>query len=124
MVSPRFRALSAAFAATLALSLAAFGHAASRPAEAPRVGVSSAVSAVTVYGASWCGACRSLEAKLAQRNIPFEKIDVDRNRDAYDRARAASGMGSGIPLTNIVRDTVTWVQGDDADAVERAYKGQ
>ena len=76
-----------------------------------------------MYGASWCGACRSLEAKLAQRNIPFEKIDVDRNREAYDRARAQSGLGPGIPLTHISRDGAKWVQGDDAEAIERAYKG-
>jgi glutaredoxin len=119
----RLRVLGPLAAAALALTLAAGSRAATRPAPPPTVGVSSAVNSITVYGASWCPACRSLEAKLAQRSIPFEQVDVDRNRDAYDRARAASGMGSGIPLTHIAKDTAKWVQGDDADAVERAYKG-
>jgi mycoredoxin len=112
-----------AIAATLALTLTAFGYAASRPSAPQRVGISSSQSAVTVYGASWCSACRSLEAKLNERRIPFDMIDVDKNREAYDRARNASGMGSGIPLTHITQNTSTWVQGDDADAIERAYKG-
>ncbi len=123
MVRVPLRYIGSFVAAALALTLAGGGHAAGRETAAPSAGVSSAVSNVTVYGASWCGPCRHLEAQLTQRNIPFEVIDVDRNREAWDRARAASGMGSGIPLTSIARDTITWVQGDDADAVERAYKG-
>lgn len=113
-----------AIAATLALTLAAGSHAASGSfAPPPRAGISSSQSSVTVYGASWCSACRSLEAKLNERRIPFDMIDVDKNREAYDRARNASGMGSGIPLTHVTQNTSTWIQGDDADAVERAFKG-
>lgn len=127
MASPPLRLLGpAAFVAALALTLAAGGHAASRPSPRTteaRGAISSALTSVTLYGASWCSACRSLEAKLAERNIPFDKIDVDNNREAYERARAASGMGSGIPLTHVTKGTSTWVQGDDADAIERAYKG-
>jgi mycoredoxin len=110
--------------ATLALTLTVASQAASRPSSPPRGAISSSQTAVTVYGATWCSACRSLEAKLDERKIPFSLIDVDKNREAYDRARKASGMGSGIPLTHITQNTSTWVQGDDADAVERAYKGE
>lgn len=113
MLSP-IRALGAFAAVALAIT-AAGGSRAS--------GVSSAQSSVTIYGASWCSACRNLEAKLQKRDVPFDKIDVDQNRDAYERARNASGMGSGIPLTHIHRDGDKWVQGDDADAVEHAYRG-
>lgn len=111
-------------AATVALLLAAGGQAASRPSAPPlRAGISSSQSSVTVYGASWCSACRSLEAKLNERRIPFDMIDIDKHREVYERARNASGMGSGIPLTHITKNTSTWVQGDDADAIERAFKG-
>ena len=113
-----------AIAATLALTLTAGSHAASDSfAPPPRAGISSSQSSVTVYSATWCSACRSLEAKLNERRIPFDTVDVDKNREAYDRARNASGMGSGIPLTHINKNTSTWVQGADADAVERAYNG-
>jgi mycoredoxin len=111
-------------AATLALTLTVGSQAASRPSAPPRAAISSSQTAVTVYGASWCSACRSLEAKLDERRIPFSLIDVDKNREAYDRARRASGMDSGIPLTHITQNASTWVQGDDADAIERAYKGE
>src|SRR5262245_55285772 len=111
-------------AATLALTLTVGSQAASRPSAPPRAAISPSQTAVTVYGASSRSACLSLEAKLDQRRIPFSLIDVDKNQEAYDRARKASGMGSGIPLTHIIQNTSTWVQGDDADAVERAYKGE
>ncbi|MFT3768906.1 MAG: glutaredoxin family protein [Minicystis sp.] len=123
MAALPLRILGSVVVAALALTHADGGHAAGRTSTQIR-GVSSAASSITLYGASWCGACRSLEAKLTQRNIPFDKVDVDRNRDAYDRARAQSGLGNGIPLTHIARDTSKWVQGDDADAVERAWKGE
>lgn len=113
-----------AIVTTLVLTLAAGSHAASRSEERPRVGISSSDSSVTVYGANWCSACKSLEKKLDERRIPFSIVDVDRNPEAHDRAKKASGMGSGIPLTHITQNASTWVQGDDADAVERAYKGQ
>jgi hypothetical protein len=33
-------------------------------------------------------------------------------------------MGSGIPLTNVMKGSSQWFQGDNADAIERAYKGE
>ena len=120
MVHPALPVLGSLVA--LALGVALAGQAGGRPAPADR-SLSSATGGVTIYGATWCGPCRHLEATLTQRNVPFVVVDVDQNSDAYAKARTASGMGSGIPLTNIERSTVTWVQGDDADAVERAYKG-
>jgi glutaredoxin len=124
MASPLLRALGSIAAAALALVAVSRGPARADAPPPATPAISSLAAGVTVYGASWCGACKSLEAKLTQRNIPFEAIDVDRDRAAFDRARAESGKGSSIPLTNISRDTVTWVVGDDANAVERAYKGE
>jgi mycoredoxin len=121
--APRIFLLRLLAPVAVAATLTAGGHAASRPSAPPRVEISSSQSSVTVYGASWCSACRSLEAKLNERRIPFDMIDVDKNREAYERARNASGMGSGIPLSHITQNTSTWVQGDDVDAIERAYKG-
>lgn len=88
--------------------------------------VSSLSSApVTVYGAKWCSACRTLEGGLKDRKIAFEVIDVDDNPSAFARARAASGAASAIPLTSIVRTTgsTVWVVGADVDAVDRAQRG-
>ena len=79
---------------------------------------------VTVYGASWCGACKSLEASLKSRNIPFEAIDVDANPGAYAIAKKAAGTNA-IPVSNILRGPVqTWIVGANPDAVEKAYRGE
>jgi mycoredoxin len=108
----------------LVLTVTADSQAAHRPGDPSRIEISSSDTSVTIYGATWCSACKSLEGKLDARKIPYSVIDVDKNRDAYDKARSASGMGSGIPLTHITQHRSTWVQGDDADAVEKAYNGE
>ena len=80
-------------------------------------------SPITIYGAKWCSACRTLEGGLKDRKIAFEVIDVDDNPSAFSRARAASGAASAIPLTSIVRTSSTvWVVGADIDAVDRAQR--
>lgn len=120
-----FRSFMACTALTaLALTVTAGSQAAYRSGDHSRIEISSSDTSVTVYGATWCSACKSLEGKLDARKIPYSVIDVDKNRDAYDKARNASGMGSGIPLTHITQHRSTWVQGDDADAVEKAYNGE
>lgn len=86
---------------------------------------SLATAPVTVYGAKWCSACKSLEKGLTERKIGFEVIDVDDNPAAFAKARSAAGAGGAIPLTGIVRTSNTvWVVGADVDAVERAQRGE
>ena len=89
-------------------------------------GISSlSTSPVTVYGAKWCSACRTLESGLKDRKIAFEVVDVDDNPTAFARARAASGASNAIPLTSITRSSNTvWVVGSDIDAVDRAQRGE
>jgi mycoredoxin len=94
------------------------------PAVAAEPNVSSlASSGVTIYGAKWCSACRSLERGLTDRKIAFEVIDVDDNPAAFAKARAASGAGSAIPLSSVTTSTkTTWIVGADVEAVDRALK--
>jgi len=82
-------------------------------------------SDVTIYGASWCSACRSLEKSLTERGVPFDVVDVEKNRDSWERAKAAAGAGNAIPLTGVAKGSETvWFVGADADGVERAYKSR
>lgn len=88
-------------------------------------------SRVIVYGADWCRPCQQLKGSLRQRSVPFVFIDID------DQAAMSSTEGrliaelppdkrNGIPLTRVVppnRQT-TWVHGNDAGRVERAYRGE
>jgi len=87
-------------------------------------GEEQVIAQVTVYGAAWCGACKSLEASLKSRGIPFEAIDVDANPGAYAIAKKATGTNA-IPISNIVRGPLqTWIVGANPDAVEKAYRGE
>ena len=81
-------------------------------------------ASVTVYGATWCGPCHSLQASLKERGIPFDLIDIDKDPDAYAWARKTSKTSS-IPLTSILRTgDLKWVVGANPDAVEKAYRGE
>lgn len=94
-----------------------------RPASAEPNVSSLASSPVTVYGAKWCSACKSLESALTARKVAFEVVDVDERPSAFARAREASGTGGSIPLTSIATPSrVVWVVGADPDAVERAQR--
>lgn len=117
--------LGLALAAALVLSaMAPLALAARGGGEPARPGIpSSMASGVTVYGASWCGPCKALERGLRERDIPFEIVDVDRNPDAHERAKQATGT-SAIPVTSVARGAgMVWIVGADVGAVERAYRG-
>lgn len=106
------------------LAVSAFTSEAGARAATPSVS-SLASTPVTVYGATWCSACRALESGLVSRKIAFEKVDVDDNPGAFARARTASGAGGSIPLTGVVRSASTvWIVGADVDAVDRAQRGE
>lgn len=87
------------------------------------LGSESSSAQVTVYSAGWCSACKSLEAALRSRGIPFGTIDVDENPGAFAIAKKATGANA-IPITNVLRGpNHTWIVGANPDAVEKAYRG-
>lgn len=102
----------------------AAGRGGGRPSEAvaePSDPSGPPSSDVVLYGASWCGACRSAAAFLRQRGIAFVERDIERDpgaRDAMQRAARAAGVRpSGIPVIDF-RGRV--IQGFDQRALERA----
>lgn len=87
-------------------------------------GVEQSMAQVTLYTATWCPACKSLDAALRSRGIPFAAIDVDENPAAFAMAKKATGSNA-IPVTNIIRGpNQTWIVGANPDAVEKAYRGE
>lgn len=90
------------------------------PAGDPGVGGSEGGD-VIIYGASWCGACRSAASFLRQRQIAFVERDVEREpgaREAMLRSARAVGLSpSGIPVIDF-RGQI--IQGFDQAALERA----
>ena len=55
---------------------------------------------VTIYGTSWCGACRAARQYLTERKIPFADKDVERDADAA-RELAAKAAKMGVPADRV-----------------------
>jgi glutaredoxin len=55
---------------------------------------------VTIYGTSWCGACRAARQYLAGRKIPFADKDIEKDADAA-RELAAKAAKMGIPTDRV-----------------------
>jgi glutaredoxin len=74
---------------------------AARPAPAP-LEQASASGGVTIYKASWCGACKATAAYLRSRNVPFVEKDIEKDAEAnaemLRKAHAAGKQPSGIPV--------------------------
>jgi glutaredoxin len=58
--------------------------------------------AVTLYMASWCGACRSAAAYLRSRDVTFVEKDIEKdaqaNAEMLQKARAAGKTPRGVPV--------------------------
>lgn len=68
------------------------GAAAPMPAGGPPV--------VTIYGTSWCGACKAARQYFTSRKIPFADKDVEKDADAA-RELAAKAAKMGIPTDRV-----------------------
>lgn len=55
---------------------------------------------VTIYGTSWCGACRAARQYLTSRKIPFADKDIEHDADAA-RELAAKAAKMGIPTDRV-----------------------
>jgi glutaredoxin len=76
-----------------------------RPAPMPAVDAGGASApngtpVVTIYGTSWCGACRAAREFLTERKIPFADKDVERDPEAA-RELATKASKMGIPTDRV-----------------------
>jgi glutaredoxin len=55
---------------------------------------------VTIYGTSWCGACKAARQYLTQRRIPFADKDVE-NDPAAARELQEKASKMGIPTDRV-----------------------
>jgi len=55
---------------------------------------------VTIYGTSWCGACRQARQYFTSRKIPFADKDIEHDADAA-RELAAKAAKMGIPTDRV-----------------------
>jgi glutaredoxin len=73
------------------------GDAGAAPAAPPAAG---GPPVVTIYGTSWCGACRAAREYLTGRKIPFADKDIERDPEAA-RELAAKAAKMGIPTDRV-----------------------
>jgi glutaredoxin 3 len=77
---------------------------AARPDGGPAEGATSPSAAgppvVTVYGTSWCGACREARRFLSARKIPFADKDVERDPAAARELREKAAR-LGVPTDRV-----------------------
>lgn len=71
---------------------------------------------VQFYMTSWCPYCKRMEQFLKSADIPFEKIDIE--RDAEGKKAYKKLMARGIPVL-VVDQTV--IRGYDPAAVQAAW---
>ncbi len=81
--------------------LAARGAEAAPPAQAPPpVAGDAGAPVVTIYGTSWCGACRAARQYLTERRVPFADKDIERD-PAAARELAEKAAKMGIPTDRV-----------------------
>ncbi len=73
-----------------------------------------------MFGIQGCGACASLKSKLAAKNVPYQYVDID----SAKQGTVPHEVYGKVPKTRVIgrNGAVTWVEGDDADKIERAFK--
>ena len=60
---------------------------------------------VTIYGTSWCGACREARRYLSSRKIPFVDKDIERDeaaaRELRDKAARFGVPTDRVPILDV-----------------------
>ena len=71
------------------------------PTEAPPpVAGDAGAPVVTIYGTSWCGACRAARQYLTERRVPFADKDIE-NDPAAARELSEKASKMGIPTDRV-----------------------
>lgn len=89
------------------------------PPRASDAGVTGGPPVVTIYGTSWCGACRSARQYLTQRHIPFADKDVENDpAAARDLQEKAGKMGIPTDRVPIIEVRGRLLQGFDRARID------
>jgi glutaredoxin len=70
------------------------------PGAAAAGGGAGAAPVVTIYGTSWCGACKAARSYLAERKVPFADKDIERDPAAAAELREKAAR-LGVPADRV-----------------------
>jgi glutaredoxin len=81
---------------------------------------------VTLYMASWCGACRSAAAYMRSRGVPFAEKDIEKDAQAsaemLQKARNAGKTPRGVPVIDFRGHIVLGFDQRELDQLIDKYK--
>lgn len=102
-----------------ALAAHGAGGAAPEAPPPPPVAMDGGTPIVTIYGTSWCGACRAARQYLTERRIPFADKDVERDpAAARELGEKASKMGIPTDRVPIIDVRGRLLQGFDRARID------
>jgi mycoredoxin len=82
----------------------------------PHASQASRQTEVVLYATQWCGYCAKARTQLANDNIPYREVDIEKD-SAGNAAYKALG-GKGVPVLNI---NGTVIHGFNPQAMRAAY---
>jgi len=56
---------------------------------------------ITIYSTNWCVPCSYLTKYLDSKGLTYTKLDVEEDKDAYDKMMELSGGMSSVPQINV-----------------------
>jgi glutaredoxin len=59
------------------------------------------MSAITLYGTSWCGDCRRAKTFLKERGVEFREVNIDEDPDAEEIVIKANNGKRKIPTIEV-----------------------
>lgn len=76
---------------------------------------------VRVYSTSWCVYCRMAKEYFKSKNVNFEEVDVEHDRDEALRLVERTGQ-AGVPVIDIGQQTILGFDRERIDMALREYK--
>ncbi|HET7529252.1 MAG TPA: glutaredoxin family protein [Candidatus Saccharimonadales bacterium] len=74
-----------------------------------------------IYGAEWCPPCHAVKAYLKSRNVDYEYVNIDEQREKGMEISQKTGW-SAIPIINIGEEYILGFDRPKIDAALQAHK--
>jgi glutaredoxin-like protein len=78
-------------------------------------------SLIIMYGTDWCGDCVRSRKVFATNNIPYQWIDIDKDKTAKQIVRNINNGNSSVP-TIIFPDGTTLVEPSDDELLKQLFR--
>ncbi len=73
---------------------------------------------IKIYGALWCPDCKRTKSFFSEQNIPFQWIDVDKDKFAFEYLKTVENGGQSIPLVEF-EDGTNLIEPDNTQLAKK-----